>query len=162
MLYIKNKMQYAIQLKVENQGTIQEFVFDCKRIYRDTGNIATTGVTPISENDFKMLYSSVPAFKKLFDSGKLVKTKESGATQVANKIDALEKENEVLKKELEKQREDNAKAISEDVIKLQEENASMKAELEALKKAKKENKKETKKENIDKTETTKIDTADNF
>lgn len=156
MLYIKNKMQYAVKFKVEKENKIQEFVFDCKRIYRDTGNIATTGVTPISEKDFKLLYDEVEIFKKLFDSGKLVKTKESGATQVANKIDSLEKENEVLKKELEKQKEVNAKTFNEDVIKLQEENASMKAELEALKKAKKQNKK-TKEEVEDK-----IDTADNF
>ena len=158
MLYIKNNKQYALKFVVVKEGREVSYIFDCFRRYRDTGNIVTTGVTPLIEGDFDFLYKNVTAFKKAFDTGMLSKTKESGATQVANQITALEKENEVLKQELAKQKEEMASLVPEDLQKLQEENSNMKKELEALKKKQKKQEEKQKREN----EETQIDSSENF
>ena len=52
MLYIKNNVKYPLVFKITKNGKEEKIVFDCLRIFQDTGNIATTGVTPISEEDF--------------------------------------------------------------------------------------------------------------
>lgn len=136
MLYIKNKVKYPLAFKIVKKGKEEKIVFDCLRIFQDTGNIATTGVTPISEEDFEELYK-VKVFKDHVDKGLLVKTKEQGATTVANKMDSLEKENEVLRKQLEEKTKEASMATSEELEKTKEENASLKKQLEALKKEKK-------------------------
>lgn len=136
MLYIKNNVKYPLAFKIMKNGKEEKIVFDCLRIFQDTGNIATTGVTPISEEDFDELYK-VKVFKDHVDKGLLVKTKEQGATTVANKMDSLEKENEVLRKQLEEKTKEASMATSEELEKTKEENASLKKQLEALKKEKK-------------------------
>ena len=153
MLYIKNNVKYPLAFKIVKNGKEEKIVFDCLRIFQDTGNIATTGVTPISEEDFEELYK-VKVFKDHIDKGLLVKTKEQGATTVANKMDSLEKENEVLRKQLEEKTKEASMATSEELEKTKEENASLKKQLEALKKEKKkENKDKNKnKDKVDETE----------
>ena len=153
MLYIKNNVKYPLAFKIMKNGKEEKIVFDCLRIFQDTGNIATTGVTPISEEDFDELYK-VKVFKDHVDKGLLVKTKEQGATTVANKMDSLEKENEVLRKQLEEKTKEASMATSEELEKTKEENASLKKQLEALKKEKKkENKDKNKnKDKVDETE----------
>lgn len=156
MLYIKNNVKYPLAFKITKNGKEEKIVFDCLRIFQDTGNIATTGVTPISEEDFDELYK-VKVFKDHIDKGLLVKTKKEGATSVANKMDSLEKENEVLRKQLEEKTKEVANATSDELEKTKEENESLKKQLEALKKNKTKNK--TNKE----TETeTKIDESEGF
>lgn len=151
MTYLKNNRDYSCSFKINKDGKQQEFVFDCRRIYTDTGNIATTGVTPIEDADFNWLYENVKQFKKLVDTGLFAKTKESGVTEVSNRLTSLEKENEVLKSELEKKTAEAAKASSEELDKAKEENASLKAQLEALKKKSSKTK-----------ETKKVDDTDGF
>lgn len=141
MIYVKNNMKYAVMFKAVKNNREVKFEFDCQRIYKDTGNIATTGVTPISEEDYKLLYETVKPFKNHIDKGYLEKTKTSGATSVANKMTALEKENETLKKQLEEKTKEASTATSEENKKLADENASLKAQLEALKKEKETKKK---------------------
>lgn len=137
MIYVKNNLDYAVMFKAVKNGREVKFDFGCCRIYKDTGNIATTGVTPISEEDFKLLYETHKPFKNHIDKGYLEKTKTSGATSVANKMTALEKENEALKAQLAEKTKEASTATSEETKKLADENASLKAELEALKKGKK-------------------------
>lgn len=132
MLYIKNNRDYACTLKVGSGSAERTFTFDCKRIYQDTGNMATTGVTPIDEADFEMLYKDCKQFRALVDKGDFVKTKESGATEAANKIDALAKENEQLKRQLAEKTKEASLASSEELKTAKEENAKLKAQLEAL------------------------------
>lgn len=153
MLYIKNNVKYPLAFKIMKNGKEEKIVFDCLRIFQDTGNIATTGVTPISEEDFDELYK-VKVFKDHVDKGLLVKTKEQGATTIANKMDSLEKENEVLRKQLEEKTKEASMATNEELEKTKEENASLKKQLEALKKEKKkENKDKNKnKDKVDETE----------
>lgn len=143
MLYIKNNVKYPLAFKITKNGKEEKIVFDCLRIFQDTGNIATTGVTPISEEDFDELYK-VKVFKDHIDKGLLVKTKKEGATSVANKMDSLEKENEVLRKQLEEKTKEASTASSEELEKIKDENKSLKARLEALKKGAEDKKEEDK------------------
>lgn len=146
MLYIKNNRDYACTLKVGSGSTERVFTFDCKRIYQDTGNIATTGVTPIDEVDFEMLYKDCKQFKALVDKGDFVKTKKSGATEAANQIDALAKENEQLKRQLEEKTKEASLASSKELEEAKEENKKLKAQLEALVKDAKKDESEDKAE----------------
>ncbi len=132
MIYIKNNRDYACTLKIGSGSAERVFTFDCKRIYQDTGNIATTGVTPIDEADFEMLYKDCKQFKALVDKGDFVKTKKSGATEAANQIDTLAKENELLKKQLEEKTKEASLASSKELEEAKVENAKLKAQLEAL------------------------------
>ena len=132
MLYIKNNRDYACTLKVGSGSAERTFTFDCKRIYQDTCNIATTGVTPIDEADFEMLYRDCKQFKALVDRGDFSKTKKSGVTEAANQMDALAKENELLKKQLEEKTKEASLASSKELEEAKVENAKLKAQLEAL------------------------------
>lgn len=151
MLYIKNNVKYPLVFKITKNGKEEKIVFDCLRIFQDTGNIATTGVTPISEEDFDELYK-VKVFKDHIDKGLLVKTKKEGATSVANKMDSLEKENEVLRKQLEEKTKEVANATSEELEKTKKENASLKGQLEALKKGAEDKKEDKKEDKVDESE----------
>lgn len=142
MLYIKNKMKYPVLFKTVKNGREERFVFDCRRVYKDTGNIVTTGVTPIADEDYNLLYENSKVFKDHIDKDYLALTKESGVTESANKMTALEKENEVLKKQLAEK--ETSTASSEELEKTKAENESLKAQLEALKKGAKDKKEETK------------------
>lgn len=141
MFYIKNNTEIALGFVLTKNGREQRFDFDCLRMYSDTGNIATTGVTPIAEDDFDALYKENRAFKKAFDKGELVKTEAMASTSDAIKISNLEKENTILKAKL-------AEKTSKEPV---EDTGSKKSALEALKK------KKTKKE-----EETKIDESEGF
>lgn len=142
MLYIKNNMKYAVAFKAKKNNREVKFDFDCLRIFKDTGNIATTGVTPIAEEDYELLYKESPVFKDHVDKGFLTKTKETGATSVAGKIDSLEKENEVLKKQLAEKTKEASTATTEELTEAKAENESLKAQLESLKKKNKKTKTE--------------------
>jgi len=151
MKYIKNTLNYAVQFKTIKEGKEQTFVFDCFRTYSDTGNVATTGITPIMENDYDYLYTNVKVFKDFVDTGKLVNSKKSEINSVASKIDDLSKENELLKKKLEEKTKEASTGETETVKKLEKENdekdlviKSLKAQLESAKK--KNTKKEDDKE----------------
>lgn len=140
MLYIKNNLKHPLLFKAMKNERETRFEFDCLRIFQDTGNIATTGVTPIAEEDYELLYDTVRVFKDHIDKGYIEKTKEQGATTVANKMDSLEKENKVLKAQLTKKTKEASTATNEELEKTKEENASLKKQLEALKKGKNEEK----------------------
>ena len=144
MLYIKNTIKYAVMFKIDRNGKEEKFEFDCLRRYRDTGNIATTGVTPISDEDYAFLYANSKQFKNHIDTGLLVKTKESGATTQAQKMDTLEAENVLLKKQLADKTKEASTATTEELEETKAENESLKAQLEALKKKSKKAKTETK------------------
>lgn len=132
MKYVKNNLDYAVAFTVVKDGREKKFVFDCYRAYTDTGNVVTTGVTDIEENDYNFLYENCKQFKQFIDKGFLSITKENGALGVANKMDALEKENAKLKAELEAKTKEASTATSEEMNAVKAENANLKAQLEAL------------------------------
>ena len=144
MKYIKNNLDYAVSFSVMDGTKEKKFEFDCRRIYSDTGNVATTGVTAMEDADFDYLYKNCKQFKAFFDRGDLSKTSKEGANAVANKVDELTRENEKLKEQLaQKQKEASGEKTAELEAKNKEqanEISSIKKQLEALKKAKKDDK----------------------
>lgn len=132
MKYIKNNLDYAVTFTVIKDSREKKFVFDCFRQYSDTGNVVTTGVTDIAEEDYDFLYENCKQFKKFVDKGFLSITKESGALGVANKLDILEKENAKLRAELEEKTKEASTATNDEMDIIKAENADLKAQLEAL------------------------------
>lgn len=132
-VYVKNNKKYAMSFNVTREGSQKTFTFDCLRRFDDTGNIATTGITAINEEDYKFLLT-VPVFERLIKKGELELSKTDGLTSMAKNVEVLAEENRQLKAQLEAKTEEAAKATNEEMSKLADENASLKAQLEALKK----------------------------
>lgn len=158
MKYILNEGRYAQAFIIEKKnGELKREVkieLDRRRHYTDTGNIATTGITAIEDEDFELLKQN-KAFAQMFgkkDSG-LSLVDESMVTGGADKkASELAEENRKLKEQLaeaKKQAEENedAKAVQQ----IKDENAKLKAQLESLTKGKKGNK-EGKAEDAEKAE----------
>ena len=144
MKYIKSNLDYAVSFSVMDGTKEKKFEFDCRRIYSDTGNVATTGVTAMEDADFDYLYKNCKQFKAFFDRGDLSKTSKEGGNAVANKVDELTRENEKLKEQLaQKQKEASGEKTAELEAKNKKqanEISSLKKQLEALKKAKADDK----------------------
>lgn len=133
MKFFKNTKNYALAFR-KGEGTNGELVdFDCLRVFIDTGNIATTGVTQITDEDYAELCKNKMFLQAIKDK-ELVEVDESEVRTDSDKLLAKDKEIKELKKKLEQS--DNGKAV-EELEKTKEENASLKAQLEALKKGKK-------------------------
>ena len=153
MKYILNEGRYAHSFIIEKaNGNLKREVkieLDRRRRYTDTGNIATTGITAIEDEDFELLQKN-GAFAQMFkdkNSG-LSLVDESMVTGGADKrASELAEENKKLKEQLaqaKKQSEGNEDAKAVQAIK--DENAKLKAQLESLtKKGKKEEKAEAEK-----------------
>lgn len=141
MKYILNTGRYAMSFEIEKNGLKKNIVLDRRRLYTDTGNVATTGVTAIEDEDYKLL-SELEVFKKRF-ADKSFGLSEISEEQAMGKPDPqaskLAEENKKLreeKKALEKAMKESADVkVMKD---LSDENAKLKAQLEALTKGKKE------------------------
>ena len=156
MKYILNEGRYAQAFIIEKKnGELTREVkieLDRRRRYTDTGNIATTGITAIEDEDFELLKKN-KAFAQMFEkegSG-LSLVDESMVTGGADKrASELAEENRKLKEQLaeaKKQSEGNADA--EAVQKIKDENAKLKAQLEKLSKGKKDKKEDKAGESAD-------------
>lgn len=150
MKYILNEGRYARAFVIEKaNGALKREVrieLDRLRRYTDTGNIATTGITAIEDDDYALLEKN-EAFAKMLKDPKsgLSLVDESRVTgNVDKRASELEEENKKLReqlKEAEKKAETNKD--EEAVQKIKDENAKLKAKLEALtKKGKKADKDE--------------------
>lgn len=141
MKYIKNNLDYAVSFSVMDGTKENKFEFDCQRIYSDTGNVASTGITAMEDADFDYLYKNCKQFKAFFDEGKLSKTSKEGANAVASVVETQAKEIAELKEKLAKKTEEASgekTAELEAVNKAQaDEISDLKKQLEALKKGKK-------------------------
>ena len=138
MKYILNTGRNAISFEIEKGGLKKTIVLDRRRLYNDTGNVATTGVTAIEDDDYEIL-KKLPIFKKRF-ADKSFGLSEIEEEQAMGKPDPqaskLAEENKNLKKELEQAKKAVEKSKDAKAVKaLEDENASLKAQLEALKQA---------------------------
>ena len=156
MKYILNTGRYARGFTiVKPNGKLNREVkitLDRRRLYTDTGNVATTGITAISDEDFELLQKN-EAFAQMFkdESNGLSLVDESMVTGETDKrASELEEENRKLREELaeakakaKKKSDKNEDAEAIQLIK--DENAKLKAQLEGLSgKKDKEDKKEVK------------------
>lgn len=129
MIYLKNTLPYILTVEIPTEnGYGKKITFNCYRLYTDTGNVASTGVTELSDADFEAL-QKIPAFQKVMASGQLVKTVKPEDTAMV--LQSVQVENKQLKQEAEK-KEAEVKKISETAKALENENASLKEQLAAL------------------------------
>lgn len=140
MKYILNEGRYALSFEIEKGGLKKTIVLDRRRLYNDTGNVATTGITPIEDDDYKLL-SELEIFKKRFADKSCALSlidEEQAMGKPDPQASKLAEENKKLKEELKKAKDEAKKAggDTEAVKKLEDENASLKAQLEALTKDK--------------------------
>lgn len=139
MKYILNEGRYALSFEIVKGGLKKTIVLDRRRLYNDTGNVATTGVTAIEDDDYKLL-EELPIFKKRFADKSCALSlidEEQAMGKPDPQASELAEENKKLKEELKKAKEEAKKSGDAKVMKtLEDENASLKAQLEALTKGK--------------------------
>lgn len=137
MKYIKNTGRYAIAFVITKNNREFRLELDKRRIYMDTGNIATTGITPVEDEDLEEL-KKIKRFNAMVEKEELKILDESEVkTPEENKIKALEEKNRELEQKLQKAENADMKKVEEENKTLADENASLKAQLEALTKGKK-------------------------
>lgn len=139
MKYILNTGRYALSFEIEKGGLKKTIVLDRRRLYNDTGNVATTGVTAIEDDDYELL-SNLEIFKKRFADKSCALSlidEEQAMGKPDPQASKLAEENKKLKAELKKAKEEAKQAGDAEAMKtLADENASLKAQLEALTKGK--------------------------
>lgn len=143
MKYIRNTGRYAVAFIITKNNREFKLELDKQRHFMDTGNIATTGITPVEEKDIEELKKQ-KYFNQLLEKGSLeILEEDQVRSPEENKAKALEEENKKLKEQLKKANKEDNKEVIEANKALTDENTKLKAQLEALKK---ESKKETKAE----------------
>lgn len=139
MKYIFNTGRYAIAFTIVKNDRPFKIALDKRRLYMDTGNVATTGITPVEEADIEELKKQ-SRFNQMIESGELSILEEKDIkSPEENKISKLEEENQKLKEQLAEAGKGDGKTSNKDkeaMKALEDENASLKAKLEALTKDK--------------------------
>ena len=111
--------------------------FDRKRVFLDTGNIATSGITTVEDELYNVLLTN-KRFKKMVDEGELKLVDEKALKGTSEELDVLKAENEALKSQLKEVEKKNNKSKEDKELKAKDaEIKSLKAQLEALTKDKK-------------------------
>ena len=137
MKYVKNTGRYAIAFVITKNNREVKIELDKRRIYMDTGNIATTGINRVEDEDLEEL-KKIKRFNNMVESGELEILDEAEVrTPEENKIKVLEDKNRELEEKLQKAENADVKKIEEENKTLADENANLKAQLEALTKGKK-------------------------
>lgn len=138
MKYVKNTGRYAIAFVITKNNREVKIELDKRRIYMDTGNIATTGITPVEEDDLKEL-KKISRFNAMVKKEELTILEESEVrTPEESRIKALEEKNRELEEQLNKAENADVKKVEAEKETLAEENANLKAQLEALTKGNKD------------------------
>ena len=137
---IKNTGRSALAFTINKNGKEVNIEFDKRRLYLDTGNIATTGITEVSDEDFELLKKNKEFVKALeTDTFSEVTAEEVINTSVDTKVIA-EKDAEIatLKAELDKKAptKKELKEKDEALAAKDKEINNLKAQLEALNKSK--------------------------
>ena len=130
MKNIKNTGRYAVSFEIMEGNRAKKIILDKRRIYMDTGNIATTGITTVSDEVYEKL-NELPEFKKLVDKGELSLASDA---ELETNVEAKDKEIAELKAKLKKAEN---KEVTKELEAKDKEIADLKAQLEA--KGKKEN-----------------------
>ena len=137
---IKNTGRYALAFTINKNGKEINIEFDKRRLYLDTGNIATTGITEVSDEDFELLKKNKEFVKALgTDTFSEVTAEEVINTSVDTKVIA-EKDAEIatLKAELDKKTPTKKELKEKDAViaAKDKEINNLKAQLETLSKSK--------------------------
>lgn len=143
MKYVFNKGRYDLAFEIVVSNRERKVEFYRRRLYKDTGNVAVSGITAVEDDIYDILLKN-KRFKTLIDSGEFELTE-------ASQLETTEKVNKELKEEVVRLnkalKEANKKATPKEVEKTlkdkDDEINSLKAKLEALTKAQADEAKET-------------------
>lgn len=139
---IKNTGRYALAFTIHKNGKDVVIEFDRRRLYLDTGNVATSGITEVSDEDFELLKKNKQFVKALETETFSEVTAEELASTTADSEALAAKDAEIaaLKAELGKKAptKKELKEKDEALAAKDEEINTLKAQLEALSKGKDE------------------------
>ena len=139
---IKNTGRYALAFTINKNGKDVIVEFDRRRLYLDTGNVATSGITEVSDEDFELLKKNKQFVKALETETFSEVTAEELASTTADSEALAAKDAEIaaLKAELDKKAptKKELKEKDEALAAKDEEINTLKAQLEALSKNKDE------------------------
>ena len=137
-MLVRNTGRYALSFRyIDDKGREKKIEFDRRRFFRDTGNIATTGITELSE-ELHNKFMEDPRYKKLFATGEFaIVTEEDLVVDNDSKVmlEAKDKEIEELKQKLADEKAKTAEPDEATKKALEEKDneiLSLKAQLEAL------------------------------
>ena len=139
---IKNTGRYALAFTIHKNGKDVVIEFDRRRLYLDTGNVATSGITEVSDEDFELLKKNKQFVKAMETETFSEVTAEELASTTADSEALAAKDAEIaaLKAELGKKAptKKELKEKDEALAAKDEEINTLKAQLEALSKGKDE------------------------
>ena len=139
---IKNTGRYALAFTIHKNGKDVVIEFDRRRLYLDTGNVATSGITEVSDEDFELLKKNKQFVKAMETETFSEVTAEELAYTAADSEALAAKDAEIaaLKAELGKKAptKKELKEKDEALAAKDEEINTLKAQLEALSKDKDE------------------------
>ena len=139
---IKNTGRYALAFTIHKNGKDVVIEFDRRRLYLDTGNVATSGITEVSDEDFELLKKNKQFVKAMETEIFSEVTAEELASTAADSEALAAKDAEIaaLKAELGKKAptKKELKEKDEALAAKDEEINTLKAQLEALSKGKDE------------------------
>ena len=139
---IKNTGRYALAFTIHKNGKDVVVEFDRRRLYLDTGNVATSGITEVSDEDFELLKKNKQFVKAMeTETFSEVTAEELAYTTVDSEaLAAKDAEIAALKAELGKKAptKKELKEKDEALAAKDEEINTLKAQLEALSKGKDE------------------------
>ena len=139
---IKNTGRYALAFTIHKNGKDVVIEFDRRRLYLDTGNVATSGITEVSDEDFELLKKNKQFVKAMETETFSEVTAEELAYTAADSEALAAKDAEIaaLKAELGKKAptKKELKEKDEALAAKDKEINTLKAQLEALSKGKDE------------------------
>ena len=136
MKYVANNGRYGVAFEVTFNNRPMKIEFDRKRVFLDTGNIATSGITTVEDELYNVLLTN-KRFKKMIDEGELKLVDEKALKGTSEELDVLKAENEALKVQLKEAEKKNSKPkedkeTNKELKAKDAEIKSLKAQLEAL------------------------------
>lgn len=126
-MFVKNIGRYALTFDL---GT-KKVELDRVRIYTDTGNIATTGINEVSEDDLKALKKD-KYFKELVERGEILVLSEKDVKAQSDADESVIKAKDAEIADLKKQVEAETLTNTEALIAKDSEIADLKKKLESL------------------------------
>ena len=139
---IKNTGRYALAFTIHKNGKDVSVEFDRRRLYIDTGNVATSRITEVSDEDFELLKKNKQFVKALetetfseVTAEELASTAVDSEALVAKDAEIAARKAELAKKAPTKK---ELKGKDEALAAKDEEINTLKAQLEALSKGKDE------------------------
>lgn len=139
---IKNTGRYALAFTIHKNGKDVAIEFDRRRLFLDTGNVATSGITEVSDEDFELLKKNKQFVKALETETFSEVTAEELASTAADSEALAAKDAEIaaLKAELDKKAPTKKELKEKDTVLAAKDKEidTLKAQLEALRKGKDE------------------------